>query len=259
MITSRTNQKVKELIKLRDKRSLRTNTGLFLVEGPRMCFETPRECLHEVFVSTSYAAKQGAELQDLRMPYEVLSDEVFAMVSDTKTPQGIMAVVKMQTFQLDQLWTSERPLLLVLETIQDPGNLGTIFRSAEAAGVTGIIMSSDCVDLYNPKTIRSTMGSLYRMPFVVRDDLAAVVHMLQDQGIKTFATSLEATISYDACSFAKGCAFLIGNEGNGLSDVLVKAADQAIHIPMQGAVESLNAAVATSVLLFEAARQRTLS
>ena len=148
------------------------------------------------------------------------------------------------------------PLLMVLEDLQDPGNVGTIIRTAEGAGVTGIIMSRGTADIFNPKTIRSTMGSVYRMPFVYVEDLGKGIQDLKDKGITTYAAHLEGKHSYDEENLTNPCAFLIGNEGNGLRREIADMADCYIKIPMLGQVESLNAAIASSVLMFEAARQR---
>ena len=150
----------------------------------------------------------------------------------------------------------ELPLLLVLDQIQDPGNLGTIVRTAEGAGVTGIVMSQDCVDMYNPKVVRSTMGAAYRVPFCYVDDLAEEVKQMKEAGICAYAAHLEGKNSYDEEDYRKASAFLIGNEGNGLRDEVADQAQVYIRIPMKGQVESLNAAVATAILTFEAARQR---
>ena len=150
----------------------------------------------------------------------------------------------------------EHPLFLVLEDLQDPGNMGTIFRTAEGAGVDGIFMSTNCVDIYNPKVIRSTMGSVYRVPFVYVEDLPAVLDSLKDYGITAYAAHLEGKNRYDQECYRKGTAFLIGNEGNGLREEVAERADIRIRIPMEGQVESLNAAIAAAVLMFEAGRQR---
>ena len=148
------------------------------------------------------------------------------------------------------------PLMLVLENLQDPGNLGTMMRTAEGAGVTGVLLSRGCVDIYNPKTIRSTMGSIYRVPFLYTDDLLADMDKLHEKGIRTYAAHLKGKGYYDEESYQGPTAFLIGNEGNGLSDELSDKAKQYIKIPMEGQLESLNAAVAAAILMYEASRQR---
>lgn len=190
------------------------------------------------------------------LPVEVLSDKVFSHVSDTKTPQGILCLVKQKKVDLSEMLEKTTPFLMVLDNLQDPGNLGTIVRTAEGAGVTGIIMSRDTVDIYNPKTIRSTMGSVYRMPFFYVEDILEFLEDLRGQGIRTYAAHLDGANNYDEESYKEACAFLIGNEGNGLRDEVAKKADIWIKIPMYGQVESLNAAIASSILMYEVSRQR---
>jgi len=147
-------------------------------------------------------------------------------------------------------------LFLLLEDIQDPGNLGTMFRAGEGAGIDGVIMTKNTVDIFNPKVIRSTMGSIYRVPFVITDDILQSIADLQAEGITVYAAHLKESVDYDLQDYTKSTAFLIGNEANGLKDETAKRADCYIKIPMQGQVESLNAAVASSVLMYEAARQK---
>ena len=146
---------------------------------------------------------------------------------------------------------------MLIENLQDPGNLGTMIRTAEGAGVTGILISRESVDLYNPKTIRSTMGSIYRVPVHITDSLTGLVPLLHQRGIRTYAAHLRGTKSYTEADYRTGTAFLIGNEGNGLTEELADAADQYIRIPMEGQVESLNAAMAAGILMYEVKRQRT--
>ena len=150
----------------------------------------------------------------------------------------------------------EKPLLLILENIQDPGNLGTMLRSSEGAGVTGVILSKGSADVYNPKVIRSTMGSIFRMPFMYVDNLPAFVEKLSERGIKTYAAHLKGKRNYDKFDYTKPTAFLIGNEGNGLSKETADAASEYVLIPMKGQVESMNAATSAAILTFEASRQR---
>ena len=148
------------------------------------------------------------------------------------------------------------PLLLLLEDVQDPGNVGTILRTAEAAGVSGVFLSGKCADLFQPKVIRATMGSVFRVPFRVEQDICGTVAWLQEKGVRLYAAALEGSESFFCNSYTEPCAFLIGNEGNGLSAELLQTADQRVRIPMSGRVESLNAAVAAAVFLYEAKRQR---
>lgn len=258
MITSTSNGKVKELVQLRKKTKLRNQQGVFLVEGIRMFREVEREDVIQVYLSESFYEKEVHKNPVLvaGMPTEILSDTVFAYVSDTKTPQGILCVVRQKRYSIEQILEQKNPHILMLDHLQDPGNLGTIFRTAEAAGVTGIILSADTVDLYNPKVIRSTMGSIYRMPFVYTENLETAICKVKQQGITVYAADLDGANSYDQEDYQKGSAFLIGNEGNGLQKEIADMAERKIRIPMAGAVESLNAAVAAAILMFEVSRQR---
>lgn len=263
MITSTANAKVRRLVNLRRKRKARDEEQVFLAEGLRMFREVPAVRLREIYVTETFYKKERGIIEQVlseggrdRIALEMLSDTVFGYVSDTKTPQGILCVVEQMNHTPDEVVGKACPHILVLDHLQDPGNLGTIFRTAEGAGVTGILMDRECVDIYNPKTIRSTMGSVYRIPFCYTKDLAGAVRRLKKAGIRTYAAHLKGTRDYDEEDYCKPCAFLIGNEGNGLTQEIAELADTYIKIPMKGEVESLNAAIAASVLMFEAARQR---
>ncbi len=219
-----------------------------------MFFEVPRDQLREVYLTQSFEERYKEELQPY--DYEVISENVCKHISDTKTPQGVIAVAEQTKRNLEDLLTlEENPLLIILENLQDPGNLGTILRTAEGAGVTGIIMNKETVDPYNPKVIRSTMGTIFRVPFVIVDDLEPVLKQLSKAGINSYAAHLKGKSFYEE-DYQKGTAFLIGNEGNGLSDRIANLAGHKIKIPMKGKVESLNAAIASTVLVYEAQRQR---
>lgn len=255
MITSTSNPQVKNLQLLAKKARARNEQDVFLVEGMKMFQEAPRDKIQKVYISKSlYEEKGQAFLQG--MESEVLEDHVFAAASDTKTPQGILCLVKQYHYRLEDMTFRGNPHLLILENLQDPGNLGTIMRTAEGAGADGVILSRSSVDLYNPKTIRSTMGSIYRMPFLYADSLEALLPELKKKGIRTYAAHLRGKNCYDQEDYRKGCAFFIGNEGNGLSESLSQKADTWIRIPMHGKLESLNAAVAASILMYEVCRQR---
>lgn len=254
MITSTSNAQIKNVINLIKKSKDRKAQGLFVVEGKRMFEETPKARIHSLFVSESYERENRASLSGYA--YETVSDEVFSYMSDTKTPQGIMALVKMSEYSVEDMIAGENPLIMILENLQDPGNLGTIIRTAEGAGVDGIIMTNGTVDIYNPKVIRSTMGAMYRMKFAYTDNLGETVGLLKSRGITTYAAHLKGAVDYVTCDYGKGTAFFIGNEGNGLTDGATELADRKIIIPMKGSLESLNAAVSAALLMYEAARQR---
>jgi len=255
MITSTSNPQVKNLQQLAKKAKARNEQDVFLVEGMKMFQEAPREKIKKVYISKSLFEEKGQAFLE-GLAYEVLDEHVFSAASDTKTPQGILCVMEQYHYKLEDMIHREHPHLLILENLQDPGNLGTIMRTAEGAGADGVILSRTSVDLYNPKTIRSTMGSIYRMPFLYVEDLQAILPALKKKGIRTYAAHLQGKNHYDEENYKEGCAFFIGNEGNGLSEELSNRADTWIRIPMHGKLESLNAAVAASILMYEVCRQR---
>ncbi|MFT4146387.1 MAG: RNA methyltransferase [Mobilitalea sp.] len=261
-ISSPSNAQVKNLVLLQKKAKARDEQGIFVIEGIKMFDEAKALGLViKAYASESFyqeVIKDAPKYFD-GIEYELLTDSVFKEVSETKTPQGILATVKQANYQLEDLLKAPDACLLLLEDIRDPGNMGTMIRTAEGAGITGIIFGDSTVDIYNPKVIRSTMGSIYRMPFYQAKDFYHTISQTKEQGITVFAAHLMGA-SYDAENYFKGkCAFLIGNEANGLSERAVQEADKLIKIPMAGQVESLNAAIAAAILMYEAARQRRLS
>lgn len=254
MITSTANAQVKNVITLLKKSGERKKRGLFVIEGIRMFSELPKDRIEKIYVSESFLRDNEKLLKGYE--YETVSDNVFAQMSDTKTPQGVMALVKMLQYDISDIVKGDMPVVVMLENIQDPGNLGTIMRTAEGAGATGIIMSKDTVDIYNPKTIRSTMGALFRMPFIYVEDILEAADVLKKQNITLMAAHLDGKKNYYSENLKRPMALMIGNEGNGLSKALTDKADVLVKIPMEGQLESLNAAVSTAVILYEAYRQR---
>ena len=257
MITSSANGKVKQVMNLIKKAKARNESGLFVAEGLRIFKEIPRDQIDSIFVSESFLKEEERKHLIDGMKYEVLTDEVFQVMSDTKTPQGILALVKQHAYTPEDLTRVPGPaFLMILENIQDPGNLGTIIRAGEGAGITGVLMNSTTADIYNPKVIRSTMGSVFRVPFAYTDNLTDSILQLKKKGIKLYAAHLNGRNNYEKEDYTVDTGFLIGNEANGLTEDTARLADAYIKIPMMGSVESLNAAVAASVLMFETARQR---
>ena len=260
MITSVANPRVKQVVQWQTKAKERKKDNIFLAEGIKMYEEAPEESVREVYVIEETLKKIQQDIflwkKLQRTGYETVSAEVFRKISDTQTPQGILTVLKRPKYQLQELLKVKNPLFVLLEDLQDPGNLGTIVRTGEGAGVTAVIMSRNTVDIFNPKTIRATMGSVYRVPFLYVDSLEDTIKSLHNANIKTYAAHLKGETYYDSLSFKEGTAFLIGNEGNGLKKETADMASSYLKIPMEGQVESLNAAVATALLMYEAHRQR---
>ena len=254
MIESKNNQQIRNLLKLKKQSKERKKQKVFLVEGIRMFQEVPEDRVVKAYATKSFFDKH--EMLFAGVSYELVDDKIFKEISDTVTPQGVLAIVRQKQWKLDEiLGISSQPCLLILENIQDPGNLGTMIRTGEGAGVTGVIMSRDTVDIYNPKVIRSTMGSIYRVPFFYAEDLKEVMKELNEHKIHSYAARLDGENVYQS-NLKESCAFMIGNEGNGLSDDLSAMAERYIRIPMCGQVESLNAAIAATVLMYETMRQR---
>ena len=257
MITSTSNGQIKNLVKLQKSSRIRQQQKVFVVEGIRMFREIPDADIEKVYITEDRIGQMPQTWQEVQ-EYEVVARNVFREISDTQTPQGILAIVKQRNYSREELLKAadqKVPCILLLENLQDPGNLGTILRTAEGAGVTGVMMSRDTVDIYNSKVVRATMGAIFRMPFRYEEDLPDAVAWLKEQGIHSYAAHLQGTVFYDY-DYREGCCFFIGNEGNGLTDGLTELADRKIRIPMAGRVESLNAATAATVLMYEAMRQR---
>lgn len=288
MITSSSNSQLKNLIKLLQKSKVRKENKLFVVEGRKMFFETPDEMLDKIYISQQFEQKVISKdllcqrneedslsyekvsdsdekfvrklisLKKKGVEIEVVADNVFKTLSDTVTPQGIICIVKQPEYSLSDFLQQKNPLFVLLEDLQDPGNLGTIMRTAEGAGVSAVIMNKGTVDIFNPKVVRSTMGAIFRMPFIYVDDLIETVDILQENNVNVYAAHLKDSTDYVNLSYIEGTAFLVGNEGNGLSEEISEKADRYIKIPMQGQLESLNASVSAALLMYEAYRQRRI-
>lgn len=260
MITSTSNVQIKQIMALLKKSKERKEQKAFVIEGRKMfeeiCQEKSR--VTKAYFSDSYVKEQyqGKELPDV--PYEVVADSVFDAMAETVTPQGVLAIVKMPEYSLEKM-IEDAGTLILLENLRDPGNLGTIIRTAEAAGVSGVILSKESVDIYNPKVIRSTMGAVYRVPFLYADDFMALLKELRNKDVRLLAAHLKGQKTFDRADYSGKVGILIGNEANGLSEEAAELANEKVLIPMAGSVESLNAAVAAALLMYEAFRKQKLS
>ena len=258
MISSASNTQIKEIEKLQKKAKYRKETQTFIVEG-RKLVEEAQERIVKVYISESYFKEGsiGAKLATSH-DFEVVTDKVFKEVSDTMTPQGILAIVKMPVYTLEELLLIKNPFFMLLEELRDPGNLGTIMRTAEGAGVSAVILSKDSVDLFNPKVVRSTMGSIFRMPFIYVEDFSDTLQTLKEREIKLYATHLRGINDYNREVYADRCGIVIGNEANGITEKTKDAADCLVKIPMEGKLESLNAAIASALMMYEVYGQRKI-
>ena len=188
MITSTSNKQVKYVSGLVKKAKMRREEELFVAEGLRMCREIPKTRIRTLYVSESFRkGEQFFQMAEGVSQVEVVADSVFGALSDTRTPQGVLALVNWSHYTMEDVVQAKSPHLMILEHLQDPGNLGTIFRAGEGAGVTGIVMDSQTVDVYSPKVIRATMGSVLRIPFVYVENLKESLFFLKKRGVQLFA------------------------------------------------------------------------
>lgn len=258
MITSVKNPRIKEVRNLQARPKARRDAGVFVVEGIRLAEEalatgwTTQLCLY-----TPDLAQRGLDLVEAlsaaNVPVEVVSEHVMKSVSDTQSPQGILLVVENQVLSTPP----QMELLLVLDQVQDPGNAGTLIRTAAAAGFDAVLLTEGSVDAFSPKVLRAGMGAHFRLP-VLSTSEAQVVDLCRVHGLTLWAASVDAGLSYTQADLRSPLAFVIGSEAHGVSQPLYEFSSR-LHIPMPGGGESLNAAVAGAVLIFEALRQRTAS
>lgn len=260
-ITSSQNPLIKEIKSFRSRKN-RSKKGLFIIEGSKLFFEALNEeekiasiFMSEQFLSTGESKEILARAAARSIKTYALPDRLFKAISDTESPQGILAVIKARHRNINQL-PAEGNLLVILETLQDPGNMGTIIRTADAAGFTGIIVSQGCVDVYNPKVLRSTMGSIFHIPLFFSDNLGETIQILKSKGTKIYAAHLKGTSNYFQLDMHNDTAIIIGNESKGISAEIAALADELVKIPMIGKAESLNASVAAALLMYESVRQR---
>ncbi|MFC5451523.1 TrmH family RNA methyltransferase [Paenibacillus aestuarii] len=256
-IMSVQNNRVKEWAQLLERRG-RDKQGKYLIEGYHLVEEALRAGAPVETIVFSVDKGRPEELAAWaadRVEWVGVSQAVLDKCSDTQTPQGIFAVVTKPGLDPDELLASALELAVVLDGVQDPGNLGTIIRSADAVGASAVVLGRGTVDLYNPKTIRSTMGSMYHLP-IVEADLLELLPRARERGVRLVTTSLQAQRSCYDTDLRQPTWLILGNEAKGVSPEVAAQSDVQVIIPMQGKAESLNVAMAATVLLFEASRQR---
>ncbi len=259
IITSSQNPLIKEIKALKTKK-YRDKNKIFFIEGIKFVEEAIKYnaeiikvLVSEKFLKTSSGNKILSLINFEGCEVFLLSQKLFNEVSDTENPQGIMAIIK-QNQSLLNTFENANNFYLILDTIQDPGNLGTIIRTADAAGVTGVILSKGCVDLYNPKVLRATMGSIFHLPVFFSEDIIETISNIRSKGIKIIAAFLNGSVSCFEMDAIDNIAVIIGNEANGISEELAAQADLLVKIPMPGKAESLNASIAAALIMFEVVR-----
>ncbi|CAN5477512.1 RNA methyltransferase [soil metagenome] len=259
MIDNPRSPRVRAVAKLA-KRSARAETGLFLVEGPQAVAEALAfhpETLVEFYATRSAIDRHGALVQaavDAGMVIESVSDHVLEVMSDTVTPQGVIAVCRQFPVSIEQLLQGTPKLIAILEEVRDPGNAGTIIRAADAAGADGVILTGHSVDAYNPKVVRSTTGSIFHLPVAQGIELGPAISAVKAAGLQVFAADIKGDdLPGLRAELARPTAWLFGNEAHGLAEESLALADRAVKVPIYGHAESMNLATAASVCLYESA------
>lgn len=257
MLTDPKAAKVRGVAKL-VKKDARQETGLFLLEGPQgfsEALDRPKLIL-EVF-ATEEAMSRHAELftkaKNSRVEVEIVSEQVLAALSDTNTPQGVVAVCEQFDVSVADILATSPKLIVLLSQIRDPGNAGTVLRAADAAGADGVLFSTGSVDIYNPKVVRSTTGSMFHLPFSVDVNLVETVATLKEAGMQVLAADAGGTPISELAkqgTLTAPTVWLLGNEAWGFEPEVLALADQVVSVPIYGAAESLNLATAASVCLY---------
>lgn len=248
IITSRDNAGVKYACTLRDSEKQRAAEGLFFAEGPKLCLELAKSCTPRTAYATEAAMEKTPALESLHPT--LIAPHVAEKLAGTKTSQGVFVLFEQPAPPVERLDTATH--ILALEGVQDPGNVGTLLRSAAAFGFDGVLLSKGCAAPFAPKTLRASMGAAGRLPVAPVQDLPQALQQLRARGVVCLAAALYHSRPLDEApqGYPDGLCAVIGSEGQGLTDAAVQACDMAVRIPMTDLVESLNAGVAGSVLLW---------
>lgn len=255
VIESRGNRIFRELVRLREKRG-RDKSGLFFCEGERLVRSIPENII-KYYVFRESVEDGFIEGFDTKgFPVYIFSDRLFREVSDTVSSQGVICVCEKPVADMGDIFTKKPEFIIVCEDIQDPGNMGTVIRTADAGGAGGVILTKGCVDVYSPKVLRSAMGSVFNLPVVTGADAGAVTELLKSKGILTLSAHLRGTLTPYEVNLKLPVAIYVGNEANGLRAETAEKTDMLIRLPIIGGAESLNASVACGILIYEVVRQR---
>lgn len=263
MITSRTNPKIKE-IRLLHQAKYREARGEYFIEGVRLVeealgeAESVRQVLYSPRLGTAPRGEKLLSAARRKFPeaeWLEVGDEVLASLADTRTPQGVLAVLRKRRWSWEDLDPGKGPVLC-FHALQDPGNLGAVFRVAESGGGAGLVLTSGSVDPYSPKVLRASAGSFFRLPFLIRPSPEAVLKELRDRGYRIWAAAASGGPSFWQADFSPPAALLFGQEGGGLPPEWQTGADGTLAVPMSPRSESLNVAMAAGLIVYEAFRQR---
>ncbi len=260
-ITSLQNATVKLAAGLQQKKR-RDDSGLFAVEGVRLCEELLSSNWEIEFGLYTEAAENHERASRVikaaapRCPMTRVSEAVFAKAAETKQPQGVLLIARQAVVPLGRLLNDENRLLVIIDGVQDPGNMGTLIRTADAAGADAVILTPGSADPFSGKALRAGMGSLFHLPLAIDISPAELIDACRQHRIRLCATALESAACYLNTDLRGSLAVIFGNEGNGVSAELLAQADEKLYIPIYGQAESLNVTAAAAIILYEAARQR---
>ena len=249
LIESIHNNVIKQIMSLQDKKS-RDEQNLFIVEGYKQVQDIPKNWDIEYIICTEKYKDISFNADKIYLT----TDTIFKKIADTKTPQGILAVVKKQKIDLDNI-TNNKGIFVIVDSLQDPGNLGSIIRTAEAYNCKGIFLSKHTVDAFSSKVVRSTMGAIFNVPIVQECDISLLLENFRKKSVKTYALALQTDKLISNTKFEDSIAIIVGNESNGISKDILDNADNLIKIEMLGKIQSLNAAIACSIAIYEISKQ----
>lgn len=262
-ISSVHNPLIKEIFQLQEKSKARKKSGLFVIEGMReieialkndyqieqllCCFDLINQDYFETF-----RTKISENTQFIS-----ISKEVYQKIAYRESTEGIIAVTNAKTHRLDEIKLPENPLIIVLESLEKPGNIGAILRTADAAKVDAVFIADPKTDLYNPNIVRSGVGAVFTNKIAMADS-EEIIKLLKNKNIPIFSAILQEAVPYYSVDYSKGAAIVMGTEATGLSDIWRAESDANIIIPMEGQIDSMNVSVATAILIFEAKRQKSI-
>jgi len=258
IISSEQNIRIKNIVKLQEKSRERKKQGLFIIDGLREIKEALNGgiIIDELFVCPEIVGEDFNDFSDVKTSY--VSETVYKKISYKEKAAGVLAVARPQVLELKTLKLKTNPLIVILEAVEKPGNLGAIVRSAYAAGVDAIIINDEQTDIYNPNVVRASEGLIFRLPVIVASR-EETIKFIKDKEIKVFAAALIGAKNYIETDYKEASAILLGTEATGLSEDWLKAADEIIKIPMKPGIDSLNVSVSAAILIFEAWKQRDFS
>jgi TrmH family RNA methyltransferase len=261
-ISSKHNHHIK-LTKSLSNRKFREKEGLFILEGVRLIEEAAQAGVsirHVLYCRKITSSQRGSRLLEkfgqLGVPRFLVDESLFGELADTENPQGILAVAETVQSGFSDLLITPDSLLLLIDGVQDPGNLGTMIRTACAAGASGVVLTKGTVDLFNPKVIRASMGTVFQIPIIIKEDNERILEFIKSKGFRILVADAKGEKLYYDSTTQGPVVWVLGNEANGPGDFFLRAADEIVSIPLSGKVESLNVAVATGILLFDHVRRQ---